>query len=162
MTRWVVVVAVLLGGAALAEEPKVEVTADVIHASNAGNASDPALSAVKDEFASAGFPFSSYKRLSSQKLPLTKAKPAELKLPNGKTAVLELEDIKAGTALVKVNVGGTKVGLQLGREGSVFVGAGAHGNGQLILMLSPGASKRPRRAPAGAHPASAVGVPARK
>jgi predicted alpha/beta-hydrolase family hydrolase len=145
---------VLTGAVALAEEPKVLVMADVILASNEGTVIDPpSLASVKDEFASTGFTFTSYKRLSSEQVSLTKAKPATLKLPNQKTATLKLEDIKDGTASVKVNAGGAQVGVQLGRQGKVFVRAGAHQNGQLVLMLSPGAEKKPRRGPVAERPA---------
>jgi hypothetical protein len=128
----------VLSGTALAEEAQVEVEADLILASNQGTTIDPpSLSAVKDEFASAGIVFSSYKRLSSQKLSLSLAKAAELKLPNQKSALLKLEELKAGTATVKVKAEGTEVAIQLGRQGSVFQRVGAYQNGQLILMLSP-------------------------
>ncbi len=142
-TGWAALFAVV-SSSALADEPKVEVLADVILASNEGTAVDPpSLVAMKTEFASAGLAFSSYQRLSSERLSLTKQKPSELKLPNGKVATVKLEDIKNGTAQVKVNAGNTEVGLKLGREGQVFVQAGAFRSGQLVLMLSPGSARKP-------------------
>lgn len=153
MTRGLALVGMLAAATALAEDPKVLVMADVILASNEGNVIDPpSLVSVKDEFASTGLAFTSYRRLSSEQVSLTKGKPAELKLPNKKTATLKLEDIKEGTATVKVNAGGAEVGVQLGRAGSVFVRAGAHQSGQLVLMLSPGAAKKPRRGPVSERP----------
>ena len=136
-----------------AEDPKVDLRAEVILASNQGNAIEPAsLSSVKDEFASAGIVFTSYKQLSSEKLSIDKQHPAEVKLPNGKTASLKLEDLKEGKATVKVRGLGAEVVIQLGREGSVFQRVGAHQGGQLILMLTPGRGPKPRQGPALCRP----------
>lgn len=149
------VAALALPSVARADEPKVEVKADVILASNQGNVVEPpSLSAVKDEFASAGIVFSSYRRLSSERLALVGGRPVVLKLPNAKTATFQLEQLKAGTATVKVKGVGAEVTIQLGREGSVFQRVGAHQGGQLILMLSAAQPGKPRRAPALLHRAS--------
>ena len=145
----------VLPAPARAEDPKVDLRAEVILASNQGTAIEPAsLSSVKDEFASAGIVFTSYKQLSAEKLSLDKQHPAEVKLPNGKTASLKLEDLKDGKATVKVRGLGAEVVIQLGREGSVFQRVGAHQGGQLILMLTPGRGPKPRSAPPGCRVAA--------
>ncbi len=138
----------LLPTLAGAESPKVAVKAEVIEASNQGTAIEPAsLSAVKDEFASAGIVFTSYRLMSAETLSLAQGGSADLKLPNGKTATLKLEDLKDGTATVKVKGLGAEVTVQLGKKGSVFQRVGAHQGGQLILRLSPAQAAKPRAAP---------------
>jgi hypothetical protein len=132
--------------AASAAEPKVRVTAEVVLASNTGNAIDPpALARMKAQFTQKGFAFTSYRRLSTEKLTLRR-KPVELKLPNQRMATLCLEDMKDGTATVKVEISGlSSTTLTMGREGSLFQHAGDHDGGQLILVLSPNPAAQPRR-----------------
>jgi hypothetical protein len=141
---------------ALADDPKVDVMADVILASNDGTTMDPpSLAKMKDEFDSAGIKFTSFKRLSTQKLTVTK-QPSELKLPNKKIATLKLEGIKEGTATIRVK-GVAESTIQLGRSGNVSQPVGAHQGGQLILMLAPvDASAKPRRSGPLSHPATPV------
>jgi hypothetical protein len=137
--------------AASASEPKVRVTAEVILASNQGNTIDPpALARMKDQFSQKGFAFTSYRRLSSEKLAL-RHKPVELKLPNHRTATLRLDEMKSGTATVRVEISDlSSTTLTMGREGSLFQHAGDHDGGQLILVLSPDHGGQPRRIAIGA------------
>jgi hypothetical protein len=137
---------VLLSAPALAAEPKVRVTAEVILASNKGNAIDPpALMKIKDQFTEKGFAFTSYRRISLEKLSLRR-KPVELKLPNRRTATLRLDEMKEGIATVRVDISQlTSTILTMGREGSLFQHAGEHEGGQLILRLSPDEAAQPRR-----------------
>ena len=136
----------LLSAPALAGEPKVRVTAEVILASNQGNAIDPpALVKIKNQFTEKGFAFTSYRRISLEKLSLRR-KPVELKLPNRRTATLRLDEMKAGIATVRVDISElTSTILTMGREGSLFQHAGEHEGGQLILRLSPDEAAQPRR-----------------
>ena len=142
-------------GVAWAGEPKVRINAEVILASNNGDAVDPpALARMKNQFSQKGFAFTSYRRLSSEKLSL-KREPVELKLPNQRTATLRLDAIKAGVATVRVDISDlSSTTLTMGREGSLFQHAGDHDGGQLILVLSPDHGSQPR------HAASAVSRPA--
>lgn len=137
---------VLLSAPSLAGEPKVRVTAEVILASNNGNAIDPpALVKIKNQFSEKGIAFTSYRRISLEKLSLRK-KPVEIKLPNRRTATLRLDEMKAGIATVRVDISQlTSTILTMGREGSLFQHAGEHEGGQLFLRLSPDETAQPRR-----------------
>lgn len=148
----------LASAVAWAGEPKVRINAEVILASNNGDAVDPpALARMKNQFSQKGFAFTSYRRLSSEKLSL-KREPVELKLPNQRTATLRLDGIKAGIATVRVDISDlSSTTLTMGREGSLFQHAGDHDGGQLILVLSPDHGSQPRHAVIGiSRPAEGV------
>lgn len=148
--------AVLCASAAtLAAEPKVRIQAEVILASNNGTAIDPpALGRMKDQFSQKGFAFTSYRRLSSEKLSLSR-QPVEVKLPNQRTATLRVDAMKGGVATVRVDISElSSTTMTLGREGSLFQHAGDHDGGQLILVVSPDHGAQPR------HAVSAVSRPA--
>ncbi len=151
--------AVLLASfGAVASEPQVRVRAEVILASNKGNTIDPpALARMKDQFTQKGFAFTSYRRLSSEKLKLRR-QPVELKLPNHRTATLHLDEMKAGTATVRVEISDlASTTLTMGREGSLFQHAGDYDGGQLILVLSPDQAAQPRHIATGIlRPAEAL------
>jgi hypothetical protein len=138
--------ALLLASRANASEPKVHVTAEVILASNKGNAIEPpALARMKAQFTNKGFAFTSYRRLSTEKLSLRRT-PTEVKLPNQRTATLRLDEMKGGTATVRVDISNlASTTLTMGREGSLFQHAGDYEGGQLILVLSPDHAAHPRR-----------------
>ena len=145
-------------GVAWAAEPKVRINAEVILASNNGNTVDPpALAGMKNQFSQKGFAFTSYRRLSSEKLSL-KREPVELKLPNQRTATLRLDAMKGDVATVRVDISDlSSTTLTMGREGSVFQHAGEHDGGQLILKLSPDHGSQPRHAASGiSRPAESV------
>jgi hypothetical protein len=129
---------------ALAEEPKVEVMADVILASNKDTTIEPPeLAKMKKKFESVGFAFSGYRRLSSQKLSVVKAPPTTLELPNQRKVSLKLQEMKEGTATLNLEIADSgkatvaKMNLSLGKEGSVFQHVGAFEGGQLLLVLTP-------------------------
>lgn len=126
-----------LGGVAWGEEP-VEVLSETVLASNQGEAVDPpSLGAMKAQFAEAGFVFSSYRRLSSQKLALSQVRDTGVELPNGRHVTLRLQGLKGGTASVQIQISGAvSTVVKLGREGSVFQHTGPHEGGQLFLVLS--------------------------
>jgi hypothetical protein len=123
--------------AASGGEPITTFWLEVVHASNEGDAVDPALAHMKEKFLKSGISYSSFHKLSSQSVSLTKGKSTELKLPNGRTAVVKLEEMKGQKALLRVTVPPVETVYELGREGSVFVRAGPHDKGVLILALSP-------------------------
>jgi hypothetical protein len=100
---------------------------------------DPPLVAMKDAFTKSGFNYKSYHRLSREKLTLKKGEPHEIKLPNGRVAKLTFEGMNAGAAQIRAEVKPILTTNTLGKEGSVFLHAGAHSGGVLILVLSPAA-----------------------
>jgi hypothetical protein len=130
--------------AALAAPPAVAQTTvalvvEVVRASNDGSGVDAGLEGMRDQFAKSGITYKSYRRLSHEHLSLTAGKPAVQKLPNGKTASLTLLGVKAGAAQVSVSVPPVQTVTTLGREGSVYLQAGPHTGGVLILVLTPAA-----------------------
>ncbi len=64
-------------------------------------------------------------------------KPAEVRLPNGKAATLTLLSVKGSQSQVSVSLPPLHTTYTLGREGSVYLQAGPHGPGVLILVLTP-------------------------
>lgn len=128
--------------AAVRAEDHVQVNADVVQMSNQGNSVDPALASMKSTFSKEGFAFSSYKRLSSQRLSLSSKSPTDLALPNGQRATLKLDGVKNGAATIAVRVGAVNTSYTLGKEGSVFINFGHQNGGELVLVLSPVGAKR--------------------
>lgn len=139
-----------LSNAALADEPKVEVSSEVVLASNDGQGVEPpSLAAMKDKFLKEGFAFTSFKQLKHQKLILVKGRPAEVKLPNNQVVTLKLEEVVNGAAKVQVRLPPTETTYTVGREGSVFIDGGHHLNGTLVFVLSPAETSRHPRFLAG-------------
>jgi hypothetical protein len=136
-------------------EEQVQVQAEVVLASNRGSIMDPpSLEKMKQQFSQKGFAFTSYRRLSGEKLTLKKKKPVEVRLPNRRTATVRLDGINQGTASLEIiisqdpsNVVIASTVLTLGREGSLFQHAGDYDGGQLILVLSPSGLGHPRNGP---------------
>ncbi len=127
--------AVLLAGAAHAQDKKVPVQAEVVLASTkAGGGVDPALAAMQTTLG-ARVKYLSMKKVSAQKLELH-ATPSLVALPNGKAAELSLVALKENVAQVKVKVGPLDTTYSLGKEKSLFVQAGPHDGGDLWLVLS--------------------------
>jgi hypothetical protein len=140
MTRALATCAVLFAVAAQGEEAKVEVMAEVVVASNTGSALEPPkLAKMKEEFAKSGIHFSSFRRLSERKVALSKGgAPVQVELDEGRAASLRLEELKEGKATLKVSVPKlVDTTYTLGRSGSLFIKAGKHRQGQLILVVSP-------------------------
>jgi hypothetical protein len=130
-------------------EQKVEVQSEVVLASNQGQVIDPPqLAKMKEEFAKSGISYSSWKRLSQARAVLEKGKAQEISFPDGRKATLQLQELKEGSAFVRVTLaqdGQRKLVdtvYQLGRHGSVFIRSGDFQGGVLILVLSPPDQKR--------------------
>jgi len=133
-----VLMAGLLPGPARAEDAKVEVTAEVVLASNQVNPADPSLDGIKQAFASEHFNFASLKRLSTDKLQLRHKKPTEVKLPDGRVVSLKLESLKKGKASVGIAMpDGVNTSYTLSHEGTVLVNVGHLPEGELYLVLYP-------------------------
>jgi hypothetical protein len=141
----------------VAAEPQVPINTEVVLASNKGTVIDPpTLAKMKEQFTQKGFAFTSFRRLSGEKVVLQPSKAVEIKLPNQRMATVRLDDLKNGTASVEVvisqlpsNVVIASTILTLGREGSLYQHAGDYEGGQLIVVISPADSAKPRRGPMG-------------
>jgi hypothetical protein len=136
--RLTALAALLFAFAAFAAPTTVTVKVDVVDASNQGSEVQPAnLRAMKDAFTQSGFNYKSYRQLSSEKVELAPNAPHTVKLPNGRTATLKLLDVKDNVARIQVSVPPLETTYSLGRSGSVFLQAGPHKGGMLVLVLSP-------------------------
>lgn len=135
--RSALLAAAVLAVPALAAAP-VPLLVEVVQASNDGAGVDPGLERMRDQFAKSGITYQSYRRLSRDAFQLTVGKPVEVKLPNARTATLTLVSVKGTEAQVSVSVPPLKTLYTLGREGSVYLQAGPHAGGVLILVLTPG------------------------
>lgn len=122
---------------AWAANEKVDVVVEVVHASDSGSTVDPPLKGMKDAFTKAGFNYKSYRRLSREKRTLVKSQASVVSLPNNQKATVTLMSVANNSAQVQVGVGPLKTTYTLGREGSLFIQAGPHNGGMLVLVLSP-------------------------
>lgn len=140
MGRTLAVVSMLVATSAVAED-LVKVRADVILATKEGDVVDPpSLGAMKAKMQKSGLTaFTSLKRLSTQELALALNKEQSLQLPNARKATVKLEKLKEDTAHVRASIEKLFDGItyKLGREGSLFISAGSHQGGTLVLVLSP-------------------------
>jgi hypothetical protein len=129
---------VLCTSRAYGAEPTTMVNLTVVHASNEEEEGvDPALAPMKEKFGQSGINYRSYKVVSTQRVTISRAHPAELKLPNSIVADVKLEEMKGHRAVLRVSVPPVETVYELGKEGSVFVRAGHYHHGVLILVLSP-------------------------
>ena len=131
----------LLSPPAHAQAPaaqKLRVEVEVVLVSRgAAELSPPSLQKMKETFEKQGFNFTSFKRLSQQRLEVSTQAATEVKLPNGVNASLRLSKLEGDTATLRVDVPQlSAVDVVLGREGSVYQRAGKHEGGELILVLS--------------------------
>lgn len=142
---WVACLMLLVAPAAWAQDgaseaAKVPLRVDVVSVSNDGDVVEPRrLSRMKATFAKQGLAFSSFRRLSSERVEVTANAPTRLKLPNGKEVSLRLDRLEQGSARVKVAIPGLldETLVTLGRKGVVYQAAGDHGSGKLVLVLRP-------------------------
>ena len=121
----------------VAAQPHVSLWAEVVQASNEGTGVDAGLEKMQQQFAKSGITYKSYRRLSREQLQLAQGHAAEVRLPNGKVATLTLLSVKGSQSEVSVSVPPLQTTYTLGREGSVYLQAGPHANGVLILVLTP-------------------------
>lgn len=120
-------------------DSRVALVADVVQASNEETGVDAGLEKMREQFAKSGIIYKSYRRLSEVSLQLLLGKPAEVRLPNGKAATLTLLSVKGSQSQVSVSLPPLHTTYTLGREGSVYLQAGPHAGGVLILVLTPSA-----------------------
>jgi hypothetical protein len=117
-----------------ADDAKVTVQAEVVHAQEKAGSVDPGLQPMQTALAQKT-KYGTLKRVSLQKVELT-TKPAPLPLPNGKTAELSLVTVEKDVATVKVKLQPSESTLKLGRDGSLYQHAGKWQGGDLWLVLS--------------------------
>lgn len=149
---WSLAAALLAAGPALAED-KVQVSAEVVYASNDGNVVDPGLAQLKDDLARGGHKFSSVRSVSKQDVTLEKGKDAQVTMRGARSASMRLLELKQGaaTVAVKINEKGKQLveaKYTLARGKSTIVATPPEAGGVTMLILSPpGASAaKPRRA----------------
>jgi hypothetical protein len=136
LVRSTLLVACLCALPAFAES-HVALLAEVVQASNEATGVDPGLERMREQFAKSGISYKSYRRVSHEQLLLAAGKPAEVRLPNAKTATLTLLSVKGSLSQVSVSLPPLQTTYTLGREGSVYLQAGPHAGGVLILVLTP-------------------------
>jgi hypothetical protein len=139
LLRSALLAACLLALPAVAEN-RVALLAEVVQASNEGTGVDPGLEKMREQFAKSGITYKSYHRVSHEQLQLAIGRAVEVRLPNAKTATLTLLSVKGSQSQVSVSLPPLQTTYTLGREGSVYLQAGPHANGVLILVLTPSAS----------------------
>lgn len=128
----------LPAGAQEGEGPEVPVKIETVQASTQGNSVEKGLEPMARAFQLGKLPYTSFKRLSATEVKLRKGKPAMVQLPNKRTATVSLKALKEDTARMGVKVTDlTEAEVTLGREGSVYQIGGKHGDGMLVLVLSP-------------------------
>lgn len=132
--RLVAALALVLSSAALADDAKVTVQAEVVHAQEKAGTVDPGLADMQAAL-SQRKKFGTLKRVSTQKVTLT-TQTSAVPLPNGKSVDLSLMTLEQGVAIIKVKVPKGETTLKLGREGSLFQQAGEWQGGDLWLVLS--------------------------
>jgi hypothetical protein len=141
MTLRAATVAVMLMSATAFAEDKVVVTAEVVQISKKGDVVDPPkLAAMKSEFQkqAATKDFTSFKRLSEQKLELVRGKTERVQLVDKRVLNIRLDELKADTATVSVEVPKlVTTKLTLGKKGTVYQHVGTQGDDVLILVLTP-------------------------
>ncbi len=126
--------ALVVSTVAFAQEAKVAVKAEVVHAQLKAGAVDPGLEPMQTALAS-GKKYGMLKRISTQKITLDK-KPVSVALPNGKSAEMSLVTLEQGVATIKLKVPQGETISKLGRDGSLYQQAGDWQGGDLWLVLS--------------------------
>ncbi|MFT3711839.1 MAG: hypothetical protein QM817_29725 [Archangium sp.] len=119
----------------LAADPTVPVQADVVFASTAAGAIDPALQKMHDALA-AKVKYTTMKKVESKKLELVKDQPQSVSLPNKKVAEVTLQGVAQNVATLKVKLPPTEATYTLAKDKALYLQGGAHDTGEVWLMLS--------------------------
>ncbi len=129
---------VLFAGLALASmvfaDGPVAVQADVVFASTTAGKVDPTLEKMQETLG-AKVKYLTLEKRSSQKLNVD-AKGVTVALPNGKSASLTLEGLKAGVATLRVKLPPTDATYSLAKDKAFYLQGGSHEAGDLWLVLS--------------------------
>ncbi len=130
----IALLALLVSSAAIADDAKVSVKAEVVHAQVSVGVIEPGLESMQKAL-SQGKKYGTMKKVSTQKVTL-EAKAVVLPLPNGKNAEMSLLTLEQGVATIKVKFPQGESTSKLGRDGSLFQQAGEWHGGDLWLVLS--------------------------
>ena len=122
-----------LASMAFADGP-VAVQADVVFASTTAGKVDPTLQKMQETLG-AKVKYLTLEKRSSQKLDVD-AKGVTVALPNGKSASLTLEGLKAGVATLRVKLPPTDATYSLAKDKAFYLQGGSHEAGDLWLVLS--------------------------
>ncbi|MDP3503277.1 MAG: hypothetical protein Q8S33_23285 [Myxococcales bacterium] len=122
-----------LAPVALADGP-VAVQADVVFASKTAGKVDPSLVKMQETLG-AKVKYLTLEKRSSQKLNVD-AKGVTVALPNGTSASLTLEGLKAGVATLRVKLPPTDATYSLAKDKAFYLQGGSHESGDLWLVLS--------------------------
>lgn len=126
--------ALVLSTVAMAQDAKITVNAEVVHAQVKTGMIEPGLQEMQTALAQ-GKKYGSLKRISTQKVTV-QAKSAVVPLPNGTSAELSLVTLEQGVATIKVKVPKGETTSKLGRDRSLYQQAGEWQGGDLWLVLS--------------------------
>lgn len=144
MTRPVVFVPVLLLAvmavtATARSQTPVRLTVQVIHASNAGNAVDPALAKIRAQLGS--MKYSSYTLLETRPFSTALGAKHAMPLPGGRTLDLYPYGVSGGSLelLVTITDGSKRLldtTFRLSNNGTILVGGPAYGEGVLLVAIT--------------------------
>lgn len=132
--RLLCIAALTASSFAFADETKIDVQAEVVHAQVGGKEVEAALVPMQAKLAPK-VKYGTLKRLSTTRLSLT-SKATVLPLPNSKAAELSVESFKDGVATVRVKLAPADATYKLGKEGSLYLQGGALLGGDLWLVVS--------------------------
>lgn len=126
----------LLAVPALAADPQVSITVQVVHATKTGNQVDPALEKLKKRMADFGF--TSYKLLETRVLVLAFGSEGTVDLPGGKKFVVKPEQLEPdGKLRIHAHVAGeAKVTYSIEPGKDLLVGGVPYEDGKLVLVIT--------------------------
>lgn len=122
----------------LAQTP-ISLTVQVIHASNQGNAVDPALAKLRSQLSS--LTYTNYRLLETHSLSTKLGAKHALPLPGGRTLDLYPYGLSDGRLelLVTITEGGKRIldtTVRISNNNAIVVGGPSHAGGVLIVALS--------------------------
>jgi hypothetical protein len=123
-----------VGVSTLRATSAVSVQVDIVWSSTKAGTVDPSLSAMQATLGKK-VRYESLKKLSTQTLQLEQ-KTQSISLPNGSSAALALDSLKAGVATIRVKVPPAEAMYTLANGKSLYLQAGQHDGGDLWLVLS--------------------------
>lgn len=133
LRRSVLFAVLAIASLAFADGP-VAVQADVVFASTTAGKVDPSLLKMQETLG-AKVKYLTLEKRSSQKLTVD-AKGVAVALPNGTSASLTLEGLKAGVATLRVKLPPTDATYSLAKDKAFYLQGGSHEGGDLWLVLS--------------------------
>jgi hypothetical protein len=116
----------------------VEVVVQVLQASTQGGAPSDrsSLMWMKQQLGNQGLRYKTLRRITEHHLILQPGNAVELRLPNGRTEVLQLEGVSTSGAQVRIGPRNRDVVYTINDENPVFLDAGPHEHGRILLFVS--------------------------